>query len=173
MFENRPGIDFKKAGDEIRVIKLKRDAAHEGKECEIYMVVDVDENGNPKTDADGNIIYTPQPFYPNIIYESGGQIVFYNNHIISEVVLTRGWNAPAPASTKLSTGYSTVGGKKVAPTNVDYSTLKHTKSYGPTALLPQPKKVEAKVANVKQVTPEQTRAGMEKMMKRLNRSITK
>ena len=134
---------------------------------------DVDENGNPKTDADGNIIYTPQPFYPNIIYESGGQIVFYNNHIISEVVLTRGWNAPAPAPAKLSTGYSTVGGKKVAPTNVDYSTLKHTKSYGPTALLPQPKKVEAKVANVKQVTPEQTRAGMEKMMKRLNRSITK
>ena len=45
VFENRPGIDFKKAGDEIRVIKLKRDAAHEGKECEIYMVVDVDENG--------------------------------------------------------------------------------------------------------------------------------
>lgn len=129
-------------------------------------IYEVDENGQPKTDKDGNIIYTQKPFFPNVIYESGGQIVFYNTHVISEVVLTRGWNGATPAPTKLSTGKASVSGKQVIPSNVNRANLKQTKAYGPTALLPQQKKVEAKVANVKQVTPEQTRAGMEKMMKR-------
>lgn len=130
---------------------------------------EVDENGKPKTDADGNIIYTPTPMYPNVIYDNGGQIVFYNNHIVSEVTLTRGWTEATPTPTK----FSAAGGKKVVPTNVKYSGINNQRTYGATALRPQPKRVKATVANVKQVTPEQTRQGMEKMMKKFRPTVQK
>jgi hypothetical protein len=122
----------------------------------------VDEDGKPITDEQGNVIYTDVPFYPNIIYEGNSGTTFYNSHIVSEVVFTRGWNGtePTPAPAKASV---TTSSKVVAPTNVGKITSK--RAYGISTLTPQQKKAE--VVNAKQITPEETRKGMEKLMKKL------
>jgi hypothetical protein len=112
---------------------------------------DVDENNKPVTDENGNIITYEVPFYPNVLYEGTTGLTFYNNHIISEVVLTRGWNGsatptPSKASVKGVSGPQVKTKNQVAP-----STFK--KAYGITALVPKPVKVENNVA--KQSTPEE------------------
>jgi hypothetical protein len=127
--------------------------------------INVDENGNPIKDAAGNDVTTTVPFYPNVIYESQQGIAFYNNHVISEVKLTRGWNEPVVASKKSVKGGASISSKIVKPTNVKYTAP--NKVYGISTFVPQPKKVKAKVVNAKQVTPEETRKGMESYLKRL------
>lgn len=122
----------------------------------------VDENGKPITDAQGNIIYTDVPFYPNVIYEGTSGTTFYNSHVVSEVVFTRGWNGTEPTPSKASVKSIN---KVVAPTNVGKISTKRT--YGISTLAPQQKKAEAKVVKAKQITPEETRKGMEKLMKKL------
>ena len=122
---------------------------------------EVDENGNPKVDDQGDIILSPVQFYPNVVYESTSGLAFYNSHVVSEVTLTRGWTAPSKASVK-GNGHS---GKKVVPSNVQYTAPK--RPYSITTLVPQQPKAEVTVSKNKQVTPEQTRTGMEKLMKKL------
>ena len=128
-------------------------------------VYNVDEEGKPIVDEQGNVITVDIPMYPNIIYESQQGLAFYNNHIISEVVFTRGWNggaAPAPAKASVKS----VNSKKVEVKNVSaHSTLK--KSYSATTLAPKAKKVEAQASTARQITPEETRKGMEKLLKKL------
>ena len=119
-------------------------------------------------DEQGNVSLLPM--YPNVLYESTSGLAFYNSHVVSEVTLTRGWNevAPAPAKASLKSGYN---GKKVVPTNVEYKAPK--RPYSVTTLVPQQSKVEAKVVKNKQVTPEETRKGMEKLMNKLQPAVRK
>ena len=128
-------------------------------------VYDVDEEGKPIVDEEGNVITVDIPMYPNILYESQSGIAFYNNHIISEVVFTRGWNGgatPAPAKASVKS----VNSKNVLLKNVSApSTFK--KSYSATTLAPKAKKVEAKTLTARQITPEETRQGMEKLLKKV------
>ena len=128
-------------------------------------VYNVDEEGKPIVDEQGNVITVDIPMYPNIIYESQQGLAFYNNHIISEVEFTRGWNggaAPAPAKASVKS----VNSKKVEVKNVSaHSTFK--KGYSATTLAPKAKKVEAKSSTARQITPEETRKGMEKLLKKL------
>ena len=128
-------------------------------------VYNVDEEGKPIVDEQGNVVTVDIPMYPNIIYESQQGLAFYNNHIISEVEFTRGWNGgAAPAPSKASV--KSVNSKKVEVKNVSaHSTLK--KSYSATTLAPKAKKVEAQASTARQITPEETRKGMEKLLKRL------
>ena len=116
-------------------------------------------------DEQGNVSLLPM--YPNVLYESTSGLAFYNSHVVSEVTLTRGWNEVAPASVK-GNGHS---GKKVVPANVEYKAPK--RSYSISTLVPQQLKVEAKVVKNKQVTPEQTRKGMEQLMKKLQPAVRK
>lgn len=124
----------------------------------------VDEQGNPITDEQGNVIYTEVPFYPNVIYEGTTGTTFYNSHVVSEVVFTRGWNVttPTPAPSKASVK---ANNKVVAPKNVGNIVSKRT--YGISTLAPQQPKAKAKVVNAKQITPEETRKGMAKLMSKL------
>jgi hypothetical protein len=128
-------------------------------------VYNVDEEGKPIVDEQGNVITVDIPMYPNIIYESQQGLAFYNNHIISEVEFTRGWNggaAPAPAKASVKS----VNSKKVEVKNVSaHSTFK--KGYSATTLAPKAKKVEATSSTARQITPEETRKGMEKLLKKL------
>ena len=139
----------------------------------------ISEDGNTVTitgytvnfeDEEGNV--TPVEFYPNVMYESAtnGGLVFYNSHVVSDVTLTRGWNAPAPA--KASVKSSVKSGKVVTPKNaVEHKAPK--RPYSTTPLVPQQPKVEAKVVKNKQVTPAETRQGMEKLMKKLQPAVRK
>lgn len=114
-------------------------------------------------DEDGNI--SPINFYPCIMYEYNG-LQFYNSYVKSNVVLTRGWTESAtPAPAKMSTkSVSVKSGKAVKSVNgATYTTPKIP--YSSTTFVPQPKK--AKVANIKQVTPEERQKGMEKYLKRI------
>jgi hypothetical protein len=108
-------------------------------------VYDVDENNKPIVDDKGEIITKKVQLYPNIIYESMTGYAFYNNHIISDVVLTRGWDdgaAPAPAPAKASV--NSVYSKKVEVKNISApSTFKQ--GYNATAFVPKAKKAEVKV----------------------------
>lgn len=128
------------------------------------LVYNEDENGKPVVDESGNIITEEIPMYPNILYESTSGIAFYNNHIISEVVFTRGWNGDAtPAPAKASV--KSVNSKSVVVKNISTpSTFK--KGYSATTLAPKAKKVEANTSTVRQITPEETRQGMEKLLKK-------
>ena len=139
---------------------LARVSATPGKTITVNFY-EVDENGNPKVDAQGNVILSPVQFYPNVVYESTSGLAFYNSHVVSEVTLTRGWTAPSKASVK-GNGHS---GKKVVPSNVQYTAPK--RPYSISTLVPQQPKAEVTVSKNKQVTPEQTRTGMEKLMKKL------
>lgn len=143
--------------------------------------VSISEDGNTVTitgytvnfeDEQGNV--TPVEFYPNVMYESAtnGGLVFYNSHVVSDVTLTRGWNEVAPAPAKASVKSSVKSGKVVTPKNaVEHKAPK--RPYSITTLVPQQPKVEAKVVKNKQVTPEETRQGMEKLMKKLQPAVRK
>ena len=118
-------------------------------------------------DDKGNV--TPMNFYPNIMYDYNG-LQFYNSYTVSDVVLTKGWTEPA-APTKMSTKSASIkSGKAVkSAEGTTYATPK--KPYTSTTFIPQPKK--AKVANIKQVTPEERQKGMEKLLKRLGYAARK
>lgn len=129
---------------------------------------DVDADGNPVKDEQGNIIYTEVPFYPNIIYEGTTGAAFYNNHIISEVVLTRGWNGGSDTAAPDS---NLTSAKRSVVTKVSNVTKPSTykKTYSATALMPnKAKKVKATLVDAKQMTPEQTRNGMAKLLNKRN-----
>uniref|UniRef100_UPI004056C5AF hypothetical protein n=1 Tax=Alistipes sp. TaxID=1872444 RepID=UPI004056C5AF len=133
--------------------------------------VEISADGNTVTlksqvvnfeDDKGNSI--PVNFYPNIMYDYNG-LQFYNSYTISDVVLKKGWSentldTPTPA--KMSS-VTTVNSKAVKSANgASYTTPKAP--YSSTTFVPQPKK--AKVANIKQVTPEERQKGMEQYLKR-------
>ena len=137
--------------------------------------VEISADGNTVTitgfsvqieDENGKV--TELPMYPNVLYESTSGLAFYNSHVVSAVTLTRGWTAPSKASVK-GAGYN---GKKFAPkNNVNYTAPK--KTYSITALAPQQPKAKVATGKYRQVTPEETRQGMEKLMKKLQPAVRK
>jgi hypothetical protein len=140
--------------------------------------VSISEDGNTVTitgytvnfeDEQGNV--TPVNFYPNVMYESAANgLVFYNSYVVSNVTLTRGWTATASKSSVIS---SVKSGKLVTPKNTIGKAPK--RPYSITTFAPQQKKakVEVSTGKYRQVTPEETRKGMEKLMKRLRPAVRK
>ena len=113
-------------------------------------------------DANSNEIEVT--LYPNAIYDNQGSLYFYNPFIVSEVVLTKGWTEPTPAPAKFSTrrkasGKRVVNGNSYQTPSIPFSsvTFVHGK-----------KKPEVKVISNKFPTPEQTHAGMKKLLKKVN-----
>ena len=107
--------------------------------------VTVSKDGNTVTitgytvnfeDDKGNV--TPVDFYPNILYGSAkNSLAFYNNYVVSDVVLTRGWIETRNASKMSANG---VGTNNVVKTVKGIEYTKPNKPYGRTVLLPQTKK---------------------------------
>ena len=116
-------------------------------------------------DAEGNV--TEMWTYPNIVYDYQGQIQFYNSHITSEVVLTRGWTEPAPEVTpsKMSAKNNVVSATKAAKAinGVTYTTPKRPNAS--TTFLPQTQvnggAAKAKEITAKHPTMEEIHKGME------------
>ena len=117
-------------------------------------------------DEEGNVSLLPM--YPNVLYESTSGLAFYNSHVVSEVTLTRGWKNTASKFSVKGAGYY---GKKVAAKNVNYTAPKRT--YAITALTPQQPKAKVSTSKYRQVTPEETRRGMEKLMKKMQPAARK
>ena len=122
----------------------------------------------PFEDEEGNV--TNMSFYPNVMYDYYGQLSFYNTYVISNVILTRGWEETTPdqpAVAPLKSSAKVAGSKAVESANgATYTTPKRV--YAKSIFTaPTTKKVEVKKANLKQMTPEQTKAGMEKLTKRM------
>ena len=106
--------------------------------------------------------------YPTMIYDNQGQLAFYNPYVVSEVVLTKGWNGgatPAPAKAAAS---KNIYGKSVANGELFKSPAK---AHSRTAFAPATKKAsENKVTVVtkKAPTKEEIRQGLDKYMQRFN-----
>ena len=130
---------------------------------------EVDENGKPKTDANGDIIYSPMSFYPNVLYESTSGLAFYNSYVVSNVVLTKGWAGTASVAPKKASMGNVVAGKRVVNVT-DYKTP--ARPYASTVFTPQTK-VQVKQMTAKQPTVEETRKGMEKLVKKLQPNSNK
>ena len=139
--------------------------------------VSISEDGNTVTitgytfnfeDEQGNV--TPVDFYPNVMYESATNgLVFYNSYVTSNVVLTKGWAGTQSVAPKKSSVGNVVAGKRVINAT-DYKTP--AKSYGSTVFTPQTK-VQVKQMTAKQPTVEETRKGMEKLVKKLQPNTNK
>ena len=110
---------------------------------EVAMPIEISEDGNQitikstvieyqKTNEDGTTEKVTCDAYPNVMYESGSGLAFYNPYVVSEVVLTRGWTEPAPEvqlanlynSRKAATGKSIIN-------SVNYKAPKKTYSITP------------------------------------------
>ena len=103
--------------------------------------------------------------YPTMIYNNQGQLAFYNPYVVSEVVLTKGYTAPATSSAVAGkTGF----GKAVA----NGAAFKApAKVHSRTVFAPATKKVSDKDATVvtkKVATKEEIRQGLDKYMQRFN-----
>ena len=119
-----------------------------------YTFEAVDENENKTTIT----------LYPNVIYDNQGSLYFYNPFIVSEVVLTKGWNGSAtPTPSKFSTR-GKASGKRVANGN-SYQTP--SIPFSSVTFVHGKKKPEVKVTTNKFPTPEQTREGMKKLSKKI------
>ena len=114
------------------------------------------------------------PLYPTMVFDNQGQLAFYNPYVMSEVVLTKGWNggatvAPAKASVAGNKAY----GKKVV--NNQHFTSP-AKNHSRTTFAPAEKKVSNKnvtVVTKKVATKEEIRQGMDKLMSKYNLGIRK
>ena len=104
-----------------------------------------------------------------MIYDNQGQLAFFNPYVVSEVVLTKGWNAgttPAPAKASSS---KHLYGKKVV-NGGDFKSP--AKVYSRTVFAPATKKVEkTTVANIKFPTKEEIKKNLDKMMQKYNRTL--
>ena len=129
--------------------------------------------------ADGNTVtlksVTIKPeneeiqLYPTMVYDNQGQLAFYNPYVMSEVVLTKGWNGGAtPAPAKASSSKHLYGKRVV--NGGDFKSP--AKVYSRTAFAPATKKVEkATVANIKFPTKEEIKKNLDKMMQKYNRTL--
>ena len=108
--------------------------------------------------------------YPNVIYDNQGQLAFYNPYVVSEVVLTKGWNGgatPAPAKAAAS---KNIYGKSVANGELFKSPAK---AHSRTAFAPATKKASDKNATVvtkKVATKEEIRKGAVELFYKYNRT---
>ena len=102
--------------------------------------------------------------YPTMIYNNQGQLAFYNPYVMSEVVLTKGWNGDvAPASVKSSVSLQ---GKRVANGEAFKAPAK---PFSRTVFAPAVKKPsKTTVVTRKNPTAEETRKGMDKLMQKYN-----
>lgn len=107
--------------------------------------------------------------YPTVIYDNQGSLAFYNPYVVSEVVLTRGWNGGAtPAPTKLATGK--YGFSKRVANSENFKTP--VKAHSRTALMPS-KSNEGNVVTRKLMTKEEMRKGLDEYMSRFNKGARK
>jgi hypothetical protein len=108
--------------------------------------------------------------YPTMIFDNQGQLAFYNPYVVSEVVLTKGWNGGAtPAPAKASSSKK-VYGKKVANGELFKSPAK---TFSRTVFAPAKKKAteeKATVVTKKVATKEEIRKGAVELFYKYNRT---
>lgn len=133
--------------------------------------VEISEDGNTVTLK--SVTIKPEneevQLYPTMVYDNQGQLAFYNPYVMSEVVLTKGWNGGAtPAPAKASSSKHLYGKKVV--NGGDFKSP--AKVYSRTAFAPATKKVEkTTVANIKFPTKEEIKKNLDKMMQKYNRTL--
>ena len=131
--------------------------------------VEVSADGNTITLKAVTIDFGSQKvtLYPSMIYNNQGQLAFYRPYVVSEVVLTKGWNAPA--SSKLSVGKG--GFAKRVSNGADFKApaMHHSR----TLFAPATKKGEATVVTKKVATKEEIRKGMAQLFEKYNRGPRK
>ena len=108
--------------------------------------------------------------YPTMIYDNQGQLAFYNPYVVSDVVLTKGWNGGAtPAPAKASSSKKSYGKKVV---NGQYFTSP-AKVHSRTVFAPATKKASEKNATVvtkKVANKEEIRKGAVELFYKYNRT---
>jgi hypothetical protein len=131
--------------------------------------VEVSADGNTITLKAVTIDFGSQKvtLYPSMIYNNQGQLAFYRPYVVSDVVLTKGWNAPA--SSKLSVGKG--GFAKRVSNGADFKApaMHHSR----TVFAPATKKGEATVVTKKVATKEEIRKGMAQLFEKYNRGPRK
>ena len=133
--------------------------------------VEISADGNTVTlkavtiNAEGQNI----SLYPTMIYDNQGQLAFYNPYVVSEVVLTKGWNGGAtPAPAKASSSKK-VYGKSVVNGELFKSPAK---THSRTVFAPATKKAsdkDAVVVTKKVATKEEIRQGAVELFGKYNR----
>ena len=132
---------------------------------------DVQSVGIPvEISADGQNVtiksynYDGITLYPNLIYDNQGSLYFYNPFIVSEVVLTKGWNGGTTRTPAKASSSKIIPGKKVVNGELFKSPAKvHSR----TVFAPQPK-VKTTVITKKQPTREEIDNGMKQLQKRFS-----
>ena len=135
--------------------------------------VEISEDGNTVTLK--SVTIKPKneeiQLYPTMVFDNQGQLAFYNPYVMSEVVLTKGWNGgttPAPAKASSS---KNLYGKKVV-NGGDFKSP--AKVYSRTVFAPATKKVSEKNATVvtkKVATKEEIKKNLDKLMQKYNRTL--
>lgn len=133
--------------------------------------VEISEDGNTVTLKSVTIKPKDEEIqlYPTMVYDAQGQLAFYNPYVMSEVVLTKGWNGGAtPAPAKASSSKHLYGKKVV--NGGDFKSP--AKVYSRTVFAPATKKVEkTTVADIKFPTKEEIKKNLDKMMQKYNRTL--
>ena len=92
-------------------------------------------------------------YYPNIVYDYWGSMYLYDTHVVSEIVLTKGWSGEE-ATANLSSKIVECEGTKVAPANngaeVNIVTPKARTPFAGVKKV-APKKLEGKAMNFEQI----------------------
>jgi hypothetical protein len=107
--------------------------------------------------------------YPTMIFDNQGQLAFYNPYVVSEVVLTKGWNGGSAVAPAKASSSKKAYGKKVV--NGEHFTSP-AKVYSRTVFAPAKKKSEAKatVVTKKVATKEEIRKGAIELFNKYNRT---
>lgn len=134
---------------------------------EVSIPIEISEDKNTLTLKGRTVTVkeTSYTLYPNVIFDYNGRIAMYNPYIVSEVVLTRGWNESeqdSGATAALSSLQYTSQAVKSAIYGTKYKTP--AKSYGMTPLLGGQKSKKATQVTHKSVTREQIFANYDKAM---------
>lgn len=135
--------------------------------------VEISEDGNTVTLK--SVTIKPEneeiQLYPTMVFDNQGQLAFYNPYVMSEVVLTKGWNGGAtPAPAKASSSKNLYGKKVV--NGGDFKSP--AKVYSRTVFAPATKKVSEKNATVvtkKVATKEEIKKNLDKLMQKYNRTL--
>jgi hypothetical protein len=105
-----------------------------------------------------------------MIFDNQGQLAFYNPYVVSEVVLTKGWNGGStPAPAKASSNKKAYGKKVVNNQHFTSPSKVHSR----TVFAPATKKVSEKNATVvtkKVATKEEIRKGAVELFYKYNRT---
>ena len=108
-----------------------------------------------------------------MIYDNQGQLAFYNPYVVSEVVLTKGWNGGATPAPAKATASKKVYGKSVVNGELFKSPAKvHSR----TVFAPATKKAsdkDAVVVTKKVATKEEIRQGAIELFGKYNRAAVR